>query len=76
MTTEAEDIGSVDTKFNLLSSDDSIQVAAFKDPAVSGVTCYLSSAQKGGFSGALGLAEDTSDASIDCRQQCAGLSGL
>lgn len=64
----AEEIGSVDTKFNLLSPDDSIEVASFNDPAVDGITCYLSSAQKGGFKGALGLAEDTSDASIDCRQ--------
>lgn len=64
----AQDIGSVDTKFNLLSPDDSINVAAFADPAVDGVTCYLSRAQKGGYKGALGLAEDPSDASLDCRQ--------
>lgn len=64
----AEDLGSVDTKFNLLSPDDSINVAWFADPAVAGITCYLSRAQKGGYRGALGLAEDTSDASIDCRQ--------
>jgi CreA protein len=65
---DAEDIGSVDTKFNLLSPDDSIGVAVFDDPKVEGVACYLSRAQKGGYAGALGLAEDTSDASIDCRQ--------
>lgn len=64
----AEEIGSVDTKFNLLSPDDSISVASFVDPAIDGVVCYLSRAQKGGYRGALGLAEDTSDASIDCRQ--------
>ncbi|MFK7914110.1 MAG: CreA family protein [Pseudomonadales bacterium] len=64
----ALEIGSVDTKFNLLSPDDSINVEAFADPKVSGVVCYLSRAQKGGYRGALGLAEDTSDASIDCRQ--------
>ena len=64
----AEDLGSVDTKFNLLSPDDTINVAWFSDPAVDGITCYLSRAQKGGYKGALGLAEDTSDASIDCRQ--------
>lgn len=64
----AEEIGSVDTKFNLLSPDDSINVAVFDDPKVEGVACYLSRAQKGGYAGALGLAEDTSDASIDCRQ--------
>lgn len=64
----ARDIGSVDTKFNLLSPDDTVNVAAFSDPAVEGVTCYLSRAQKGGYKGAMGLAEDTSDASLDCRQ--------
>lgn len=64
----ALEIGSVDTKFNLLSPDDSINVEAFADPDVAGVVCYLSRAQKGGYRGALGLAEDTSDASIDCRQ--------
>ncbi len=65
---EVTEIGSVDTKFNLLSPDDSINVVAVPDPLVAGVVCYLSRAQKGGYRGALGLAEDTSDASIDCRQ--------
>ena len=66
--TSANDIGSVDTKFNLLSPDDSIKIEAFKDPKIKGIVCYLSRAQKGGYRGAMGLAEDTSDASIDCRQ--------
>lgn len=64
----AEEIGKVDTKFRPLSPDDSIQVEVFEDPKISGVACYLSRAQKGGYAGGLGLAEDTSDASIDCRQ--------
>lgn len=64
----AERIGHVDTKFNLLSPDDSIVVEAFDDPDVPGVVCHLSRAQKGGWKGAVGLAEDTSDASIACRQ--------
>jgi len=62
------DLGSVDTKFNLLSPDDTIEVEVFDDPKVEGIACYLSRAQKGGYRGALGLAEDTSDASIDCKQ--------
>ncbi|MCR9276411.1 MAG: CreA family protein [Pseudomonadaceae bacterium] len=65
---DAREIGSVDTKFNLLSPDDSINLAVFDDPKVEGVACYISRAQKGGYRGALGLAEDTSDASIACRQ--------
>lgn len=67
-TASAEEIGSVDTKFNLLTPDDSVRVEAFDDPNIEGVTCYLSRAVTGGFKGAIGVAEDTSDASIDCRQ--------
>ncbi|WP_462325707.1 CreA family protein [Desulfoplanes sp.] len=64
----AERIGSVDTAFKFLGPDDKIVVESFDDPGVAGVTCYLSRAKKGGVSGALGIAEDTSDASISCRQ--------
>jgi len=65
---EAEEIGSVDTKFNMLSPDDTIKVDAFADPKIAGIVCYLSRAHRGGYKGAMGLAEDTSDASIDCAQ--------
>jgi CreA protein len=64
----SEELGSVDTKFNLLSPDDSIRLHVFDDPKIAGVSCYLSAARSGGMKGALGIAEDTSDASIDCRQ--------
>jgi CreA protein len=64
----AEQIGSVDTAFKFLGPDDKIVVESFDDPEVDGVTCYLSRAKRGGVSGALGVAEDTSDASISCRQ--------
>jgi len=62
----SEVIGTVDTVFHLLSRDDDIVVEAFEDPDISGVTCYLSRARKGGISGMIGVAEDTSDASIEC----------
>lgn len=65
---QAEEIGSVSTVFKMLGPNDKIVVEAFDDPKVSGVTCYLSRAKKGGISGGLGVAEDTSDASIACRQ--------
>jgi CreA protein len=65
---QAEIIGSVDTNFNLLTRDDDIVIEAFDDPKVSGVACHLSRARRGGVKGTLGLAEDTSDASIACRQ--------
>lgn len=64
----AERIGHVDTKFKWLGPDDKIVIEAFDDPGVPGVTCYLSRAKTGGLSGAVGLAEDKSDASIACRQ--------
>ena len=64
----AEMIGSVNTNFRLLSRDDDIVIEAFDDPKVEGVACHLSRARKGGVKGQLGLAEDTSDASIACRQ--------
>jgi CreA protein len=64
----AERLGSVSTKFRVLGPNDKIVIEAFDDPEVPGVTCYLSRAKTGGMSGAVGLAEDTSDASIACRQ--------
>ena len=64
----AEEIGSVNTVFKLIGPDHKIVIDAFDDPDVIGVACYVSRAKKGGVSGALGVAEDTSDASIACRQ--------
>ncbi|MDP1967520.1 MAG: CreA family protein [Reyranella sp.] len=64
----AEDIGSVGYRFKWLGPNDKIAVEAFDDPDVAGVTCYISRARTGGIKGALGLAEDPSDASIACRQ--------
>jgi len=64
----AEEIGSVDTAFKLIGPDHKINIEAFDDPAVKGVACHLSRAKKGGISGAVGLAEDPSEASIACRQ--------
>ncbi len=65
---QAEEIGSVSTVFKVLGPNDKIVVEAFDDPKVEGVTCHLSRATTGGLKGAVGLAEDTSDASISCRQ--------
>ncbi len=65
---QAEQLGSVSTKFRVLGPNDKIVIEAFDDPGVPGVTCYLSRAKTGGVSGAVGIAEDTSDASIACRQ--------
>lgn len=64
----AEIVGDVSTTFKLLSPNDKVVVEVFDDPEVGGVACYLSHAKTGGYKGALGLAEDTSDASVACRQ--------
>jgi CreA protein len=64
----AEPIGEVDTVFKLIGPDHKIVVDAHDDPKVNGVTCYVSRAKTGGIMGAVGLAEDKSEASIACRQ--------
>ncbi len=64
----SEELGSVDTKWRPLSPDDKIRLDVFDDEKIEGIACYLSRAETGGYSGALGFAEDTSDASLDCRQ--------
>jgi CreA protein len=64
---QAEQIGEVDTAFKLIGPDHKIVVDAYDDPKVVGVTCYVSRAKTGGIKGALGVAEDKSDASIACR---------
>jgi CreA protein len=66
-TTSAEEIGSVNTHFRLPRSD-RVVVEAYDDPAVAGVTCYVSRARTGGVKGTLGVAEDPTEASIACRQ--------
>jgi len=67
-TSQAEEIGSVDTKFKLIGPDHKVKIEAFDDEKVAGVACHVSRAVTGGITGAVGLAEDTSDASIACRQ--------
>ena len=64
----AQEVGSVDTAFQWLGPNHKIVIEAFDDPKIAGVTCYVSRSRTGGVKGGLGLAEDTSDASIACRQ--------
>ncbi len=63
----AETVGSVDTVFKLLGPDHKVVVEVFDDPRVRGVSCYLSRAKTGGIKGAIGIAEDKSNASVACR---------
>ena len=64
----AETIGSVDTTFRMVGANDSIEIEAFDDPKIEGVTCHLSRAVTGGVGKLIGTSVDTSDASIACRQ--------
>ena len=64
----AETIGSVDTTFRMVGANDSIEIEAFDDPKIEGVTCHLSRAVTGGMGKLIGTSVDTSDASIACRQ--------
>ncbi len=61
-------VGEVSTKFRWVGPNDKVVVDAFADPKVQGVVCHISRAQTGGVKGGLGVAEDTSDAAIACRQ--------
>lgn len=60
--------GQISTNFRWLGPNDRIAVDGFDDPKVQGVACHISRAVTGGIKGALGVAEDTSDANITCRQ--------
>ena len=60
--------GSVSTHFRWLGPNDKIVVDGFDDPKVQGVACHIARAETGGVKGQLGMAEDTSDVSIECRQ--------
>src|SRR5208283_628639 len=56
------------TTFKFLTPNDKLAVYGIDDPLVDGVACHYTTPEKGGLSGALGLAEQTSDISLACRQ--------
>ena len=56
------------TTFKLLTPNDKLAVYGIDDPVVEGIACHYTVPEKGGISGALGLAEQTSDISLACRQ--------
>ncbi len=56
------------TTFKLLTPNDKLAVYGIDDPLVEGVACHFTTPEKGGLTGALGLAEQTSDVSLACRQ--------
>lgn len=65
---ETDKIGEASTVFNVLGKNDRIEVEAFDDPDVRGVSCFLSYAKKGGLKETVNLEEDASDASVSCVQ--------
>jgi CreA protein len=65
----ANDVGCVSTDVRMLGlANDKVCVASFADPKIPGVACYISRAQTGGAKGAIGVAEDPSEAAISCHQ--------
>lgn len=65
---DSDKIGEASTVFNLLGKNDRIEVEAFDDPDVHGLSCFLSYAKKGGLKETVNLEEDASDASVSCVQ--------
>lgn len=56
------------TVWHFLTPDHKLAVYAIDDPVVDGVACHFTLPEKGGVEGMLGLAEETSDISLACRQ--------
>jgi CreA protein len=56
------------TVFKWLTPNDKLATYAIDDPLVEGVACYYTVPEKGGLAGAFGVAEETSDISLACRQ--------
>jgi len=56
------------TTFKLLTPNDKLAVYGVDDPLVEGIACHYTAPEKGGLAGAFGLAEQTSDISLSCRQ--------
>jgi CreA protein len=61
-------IGAVNTEFKLLGPDHKIVIESYDDPKIDGITVFVSKSQTGGIKGALGVAEDPSNASVAVRQ--------
>jgi len=69
LSAHADEVGCVTTNIRMLGlANDRVCIDSFRDPKVDGVVCHVSRAKTGGVKGAIGVAEDTSDASIACRQ--------
>eukprot|EP01037_Dinobryon_pediforme_P011653 gene11653-11745_t len=56
------------TVFKLLTPNDKLATYGIDDPGIEGIACHYTVPEKGGLSGAFGLAEQVSDISLACRQ--------
>jgi CreA protein len=56
------------TVFKLLTPNDKLATYGLDDPLVEGVACHYTVPEKGGVAGMFGVAEETSDVSLACRQ--------
>jgi CreA protein len=56
------------TVFKLLTPNDKLATYAIDDTLVDGVACHYTVPEKGGLKGMFGVAEETSDVSLACRQ--------
>jgi CreA protein len=56
------------TVFKLLTPDDKLATYGIDDPLVEGVACHYTVPERGGVAGWLGVAEETADVSLACRQ--------
>jgi CreA protein len=63
----AEEIGCVTTEWKLVGANHKVCVYGFTDPDLPNVVCYLSQARTGGIAGSIGMAEDLSEFSLDCK---------
>jgi len=66
-TAPAEEVGCLTTEWKLIGANHKVCVYAFTDPDLPNVTCYLSQARTGGIAGSVGVAEDVSEFSLDCK---------
>lgn len=56
------------TVWRALTPNDKLATYGIDDPVVEGVACHFTVPEKGGFSGAFGVAEERSEISLSCRQ--------
>jgi CreA protein len=56
------------TKFRWVTPNDKLGVYGIDDPAIEGVACHYTVPERGGVKGMIGVAEETSDVSLACRQ--------